>query len=166
MPPCYFLVLHALCAEAREGKEHEGEKFGVEGGAEKSAGAVEIGADFMDGRVEPAAVNGFHTGKPVEIGDHKDDTDRPEEIHNLRQRSEVILLLAHNKMCLGLELGAVSAFLFTLHTPAEFFLVGIERLSRLEQVKARQCEVVISGVALRSLVLGRSCCLSLCSSGR
>ncbi len=65
----------------------------------------------MDGRVEPAAVNGFHTGKPVEIGDHKDDTDRPEEIHNLRQRSEVILLLAHNKMCLGLELGAVSAFL-------------------------------------------------------
>lgn len=138
MHPCNFFVLHSLCTEAREGKEHEGEKFGVKGGAEKSAGAVEIGADFMDGRVEPAAVNGFHTGKPVEIGDHKDDADRPEEIHNLRQRSEVILLLAHNKMCLGLEFGAVSPFLLTLHTAAELLLVGIERLSRQEQVKTRQ----------------------------
>ena len=116
----------------------------------------------MDCRIEPAAVNGFHTGKPVEIGNHKDDADRPEEIHNLRQRSEVILLLAHNKMCLGLEFGAVSAFLFTLHTAAEFFLVGIERLPRLEQVKARQCEVVIFAVAVGRLTL----CWSWRSSGR
>ena len=39
-------------------------------------------------------------------------------------------------------------FLLSLHTAAEFFLVGIERLSRLEQVKTRKREIafdVMSG---------------------
>ena len=65
-------------------------------------------------------------------------------------------------MCLELEFGAVSAFLLTLHTAAELLLFGIERLSLLEQVKTRQCEVVISAVVVDGLTL----CWSWRSSGR
>ena len=57
---------------------------------------------------------------------------------------------------------AAYSFLFTLHTAAEFFLVGIERLARLEQVKARKCEVIISTVAVGRLTL----CWSWSCSGR
>ena len=40
----------------------------------------------------------------------------------------------------------MSFLLFALHTPAEFLLVGIERLSRLEQIKPRNWQVVIAEV--------------------
>ena len=35
-------------------------------------------------------------------------------------------------------------FLFSLHTAAEFFLFGIERLPRLEQVKTRKREIAVA----------------------
>ena len=35
-------------------------------------------------------------------------------------------------------------FLFSLHTAAEFFFVGIERLPRLEQVKTRKREIAVA----------------------
>lgn len=34
-------------------------------------------------------------------------------------------------------------FLFSLHTAAEFFFFGIERLPRLEQVKTRKREIAV-----------------------
>nr|WP_305257501.1 hypothetical protein [uncultured Duncaniella sp.] len=36
------------------------------------------------------------------------------------------------------------AFLFALHTAAKLLLVGIECQTRLEQVKTRQCEIVVA----------------------
>lgn len=39
------------------------------------------------------------------------------------------------------------AFLFALHTAAELFLVGIERLPRLEQIKTRQYEIVVAVIS-------------------
>ena len=98
MPPCDVFAPYSSGAEARQTEKHQCEKFGVEGGVEKTAGAVEVGADLMDGRIEPAAVHGFHAGEPVKVGDNQHDTDCPQEIHDLCQRSEVVLLLAHNKM--------------------------------------------------------------------
>ena len=97
MPPCDVLAPYASGAEARQSEKQQREKFGIEGSVEKTAGAVEVGADLMDGRIEPAAVHGFHAGEPVKVGDNQHDTDCPQEIHDLCQRSEVVLLLAHNK---------------------------------------------------------------------
>ncbi|MBO4965278.1 MAG: hypothetical protein J6C81_03310 [Muribaculaceae bacterium] len=49
-------------------------------------------------------------------------------------------------------------FLFPLHTAAEFFLVRIERLPRLEQVKTRKREitgaVIGNGMGRYGLMLG------------
>ena len=98
MPPCDVFAPYASGAEARQTEKQQREKFGVESGVEKTAGAVEVGADLIDGRIEPAAVHGFHAGEPVKVGYNQHDTDCPQEVHDLRQRSEVVLLLAHNKM--------------------------------------------------------------------
>lgn len=46
-------------------------------------------------------------------------------------------------------------FLFSLHTAAELFLVGIERLPRLEQVKTRKGEII------SAIVGGRWCSTGL-----
>ena len=40
-------------------------------------------------------------------------------------------------------------FLFSLHTAAEFFLVGIERLPLLEQVKTRKREIAVAVIGSR-----------------
>ena len=101
-------------------KAIECEQFGIESGAEKSAGAVEVGADLMDGRIEPAAFDGIHTGEPVQVGDNQHDTDRPKEVHNLCQRSEIILLLAHKNVIWELKLRSVTLLFLTLHTASEF----------------------------------------------
>ena len=53
-----------------------------------------------------------------------------------------------------------SVLLLSLHTAAEFFLVGVERLSRLEQVKTRKREIavaVISGGRMSSGLMLAAC---------
>ena len=104
MPPCYVFAPYASGAEARQSEKQQREKFGVESGVEKAAGAVEVGADLIDGRIEPAAVHGFHAGEPVKVGDNQHDTDCPQEVHDLCQRSEVVLLLAHNNVELKIKI--------------------------------------------------------------
>lgn len=54
--------------------------------------------------------------------------------------------------------------LLSLHTAAEFFLVGVERLSRLEQVKTRKREIavaVISGGRMSSGLMLAACGMQL-----
>ena len=41
---------------------------------------------------------------------------------------------------------AWASFLFALHTPTELFLVGVERLPLLEQVKPRNWKVIVAEV--------------------
>ena len=56
---------------------------------------LKLAQTLMDGRIEPAALRRFPRGEPVQVGDNQHYTDRPQEVHNLCQRSEVVLLLAH-----------------------------------------------------------------------
>ena len=44
---------------------------------------------------------------------------------------------------------AWASFLFTLHTAAEIFLVGVERLTLLEQVKTGNWQVIVAEVGCR-----------------
>ena len=64
MFPLYAFFLNAFCSEARYGKQHQREPFGVIGIIEHTAIVVQIIQNLVCGYVKPVAVHYFKSRVP------------------------------------------------------------------------------------------------------
>lgn len=88
-----------LRAEAREGEENDGEKFGVEDAAEKFRRAVEIQQNSVHDADVHTPFQNLFVAVPIDVYNHEQNAERPHKIHDFGQPPQIVFLL-HAFRCL------------------------------------------------------------------